>query len=244
MHSHWLLLSWLIPLDQWSYIGWQKLNLLSHPNATLAPQTKQGRASGENLNYLLSHYSDILYDHCSGHTQQFEPENISWQCSTLWQYNNQNLFRLTSNYEASRYDKTGYSSPPPSSTVWRVELFCRIIWHVLNSNVYLQLCSHGTQHHMTIFWHTAAPSIVFAMFWCLHQQSHVSQCGVLTNMFKLLCSRWRSAMWRETMVSLFQHLTSDSTCSAQSLTASGTTGSRLSRPRPTSPTPPSQTLPR
>ena len=30
-------------------IGWQKLNLLSHPNATLAPQA---RASGENLNYV------------------------------------------------------------------------------------------------------------------------------------------------------------------------------------------------
>ena len=47
-----------------------------HPNATLAPQVRQARASGENLNYvtlapqarpsgeilnyLLSHYSDIL----------------------------------------------------------------------------------------------------------------------------------------------------------------------------------------
>ena len=33
-------------------IGWQNLNLLSHPNATLAPQA---RTSGEILNYLLSH---------------------------------------------------------------------------------------------------------------------------------------------------------------------------------------------
>ena len=30
-------------------IGWQNLNLQSHPNATLAPQA---RASGENLNYV------------------------------------------------------------------------------------------------------------------------------------------------------------------------------------------------
>ena len=61
-------------------IGWQKLNPLSHPNATLAPQARQARASGEKferltlapqarpsgeiLNYLLSRYSDILkYDH-------------------------------------------------------------------------------------------------------------------------------------------------------------------------------------
>ena len=36
-------------------IGWQNLNPLSHPNATLAPQARQARASGENLNYLLSH---------------------------------------------------------------------------------------------------------------------------------------------------------------------------------------------
>ena len=53
---------------------------MSHPNATLAPQAMQARASGENLNYatlapqarpsgeilnyLLSRYSDILeYDH-------------------------------------------------------------------------------------------------------------------------------------------------------------------------------------
>ena len=53
--------------------------MLSHPNATLAPQTRQARAIGENLNYVtlapqarqarpsgeilnysLSHYSDIL----------------------------------------------------------------------------------------------------------------------------------------------------------------------------------------
>ena len=40
---------------QWSYIGWLRLNPLSPPNGTLAPQTRQARASGENLNYLLSH---------------------------------------------------------------------------------------------------------------------------------------------------------------------------------------------
>ena len=34
-------------------IGWQKLNPLSHPNnATLDPQTRQARASGESLNYM------------------------------------------------------------------------------------------------------------------------------------------------------------------------------------------------
>ena len=33
-------------------IGWQNLNLLSHPNATQAPQA---RASGKILNYSLSH---------------------------------------------------------------------------------------------------------------------------------------------------------------------------------------------
>ena len=33
-------------------IGWQKLNLLSQPNATLAPQARQARANGENLNYM------------------------------------------------------------------------------------------------------------------------------------------------------------------------------------------------
>ena len=36
-------------------IGWQNLNLLSHPNATLAPQTRQARPSDEILNYSLSH---------------------------------------------------------------------------------------------------------------------------------------------------------------------------------------------
>ena len=35
--------------------------LLSHPNATLAPKTRQARANGEILNYMLSLYSDILY---------------------------------------------------------------------------------------------------------------------------------------------------------------------------------------
>ena len=33
-------------------IGWQNLNPLSHPNATLAPQTRQARVSDENLNYM------------------------------------------------------------------------------------------------------------------------------------------------------------------------------------------------
>ena len=52
-------------------VGWQKLNLLSHPNAaqtrqarasgenliyvTLAPYVRQARPSGEILNYSLSH---------------------------------------------------------------------------------------------------------------------------------------------------------------------------------------------
>ena len=33
-------------------IGWQNFNPLSHPNATIAPQARQARASGENLNYM------------------------------------------------------------------------------------------------------------------------------------------------------------------------------------------------
>ena len=33
-------------------IGWQNLNPLCHPNATLASQARQARASGENLNYV------------------------------------------------------------------------------------------------------------------------------------------------------------------------------------------------
>ena len=41
-------------------IGWQNLNLLSHPKSTLAPQARQAKASGKILNYSLSHYSDIL----------------------------------------------------------------------------------------------------------------------------------------------------------------------------------------
>ena len=40
--------------------GWQNLNPLS-PNATLAPQAWQARASGEISNYLLNRSSDILY---------------------------------------------------------------------------------------------------------------------------------------------------------------------------------------
>ena len=36
------------------YVGWQNLNPLSHPNATLEPQARQAMASGssENLNYV------------------------------------------------------------------------------------------------------------------------------------------------------------------------------------------------
>ena len=41
-------------------IGWQSLNLLSHPNATQGPQVWQAWAGGEILNYLLSHKFDIL----------------------------------------------------------------------------------------------------------------------------------------------------------------------------------------
>ena len=33
-------------------IGWPNSNPLSHSNATLAPQARQARASGENLNYV------------------------------------------------------------------------------------------------------------------------------------------------------------------------------------------------
>ena len=40
------------PLSNDLTIGWQNLNPLSHPNATLVPQARQARASGENLNYV------------------------------------------------------------------------------------------------------------------------------------------------------------------------------------------------
>ena len=33
-------------------IEWQNLNLLSQPHATLVPQARQAKASGENLNYV------------------------------------------------------------------------------------------------------------------------------------------------------------------------------------------------
>ena len=33
-------------------IGWQNSNPLSQPNVTLAPQARQAKASGENLNYM------------------------------------------------------------------------------------------------------------------------------------------------------------------------------------------------
>ena len=65
----------MILIHQWSYYRMAKL--LSQPNATLAPQTRQAKASGHNLNYLtlapqarlsgeilnylLSPWSDILY---------------------------------------------------------------------------------------------------------------------------------------------------------------------------------------
>ena len=35
-----------------AYIGWQNSNLLSHPIATVAPQARQAKASGEILNYM------------------------------------------------------------------------------------------------------------------------------------------------------------------------------------------------
>ena len=38
-------------MEQSSYIGWQNLNPLSHPNATLAPLARQAKASSENFNY-------------------------------------------------------------------------------------------------------------------------------------------------------------------------------------------------
>ena len=33
-------------------IGWKNLNWLSHSNATLVPQARQAKASGENFNYV------------------------------------------------------------------------------------------------------------------------------------------------------------------------------------------------
>ena len=40
-----------VSVSQWSYYRMANLTPLSHSNATLAPQTRQARASGENLNY-------------------------------------------------------------------------------------------------------------------------------------------------------------------------------------------------
>ena len=49
-------------------IGWQNLNPLSHPNATLAPQA---RASGENLNCVTMGWDDF----CIG-WYEVSPEQI------------------------------------------------------------------------------------------------------------------------------------------------------------------------
>ena len=64
--NHWLLLvkskvmsstqhfpAWRLQSNDLT-IGWQNSNLLSHPDATLAPKSRQARTSGEILNFLLS----------------------------------------------------------------------------------------------------------------------------------------------------------------------------------------------
>ena len=45
-----LIISWSLTNDH--TIGWQNLKPLSYPNATLVPQARQARPSGENLNYM------------------------------------------------------------------------------------------------------------------------------------------------------------------------------------------------
>ena len=76
--------------------------MLSHPNAILAPQARQARDSGENLNYvtlfpqarhsgeilnyLLSRYSDILpNDHWSIVMQATSNLNLNASVSSLSQ---------------------------------------------------------------------------------------------------------------------------------------------------------------
>ena len=66
----------------------QNLNPLSHPNATLVPQARQARASGENLNYMTlapptrearQGCSDILSMIIDGETQS--PTVDEWFCN-------------------------------------------------------------------------------------------------------------------------------------------------------------------
>ena len=44
-------------------IGWQNLNALTHPNATLAPQARQAGASGAILLLAESLFLQPEYDH-------------------------------------------------------------------------------------------------------------------------------------------------------------------------------------
>ena len=66
----------------WLYRGWQKLNPQSQPNATLAPQIRQARASGEILNYLLSQSDILLYDHMGDKDTDLGRGGscVSWPC--------------------------------------------------------------------------------------------------------------------------------------------------------------------
>ena len=72
-----------------STIGWQNLNQQSYLNATLAPQARQARPSGETLNYSLSYYSDILmWDHWLQDTIVSLSRNIFLFSPFSWVWNN------------------------------------------------------------------------------------------------------------------------------------------------------------
>ena len=52
-------------------LGWLNSNLLSHPNATLAPQARQAMASGENFNYMT----------LVAQARQARPSGVIWNYS-------------------------------------------------------------------------------------------------------------------------------------------------------------------
>ena len=51
-------------------LGWQNLNLPSHPYATLAPKARQARAIGENLIYMATSKANFELHTCLDHRSE------------------------------------------------------------------------------------------------------------------------------------------------------------------------------
>ena len=142
-------------------IGWQNLNLQSHSNATLAPQTRQARAIGENWNYVTLalqtrqakssgenlNYSESLF----WHPKSMIIAEVQWY---LMKENEKSKLLLLYAMLMASWTIWKFLSSPTIKLVWKINTtITNLDWHLVLDHIWKHnpLLKYQTKLKLFIF---------------------------------------------------------------------------------------------